>query len=138
MMSYLHEIGIRFWHELIARPTGPLGFRFVIQPVIASLLAIRDGYRDAVAGRSAYFWTVLTDGGRRERLREGVSAVARVVFFACVADAIYQFIELKAFRPLQMFVIAMVLAFMPYLLIRGPANRVVRWLMLHPDRFNPD
>lgn len=126
MMSHLYEITVRFWDELIARPAGPLGFRFVVQPVMASLLAIRDGYRDSIAGRSAYFWDVLTSGDRHERLREGVKAVARVLLFACVADAIYQFVELKGFRPLQMVVIAFVLAFIPYLLMRGPANRVVR------------
>ena len=128
MMFHLHEISVRFWDELIARSAGPLGFRFVVQPVIASLLAIRDGYRDAIEGQSAYFWAVLAGGDRRERLRQGVTAVARVLFFACVADLVYQVVELKAFRPLQMLVIAFALGFIPYLLMRGPANRVVRWL----------
>ena len=126
--SHLHEIAIRFWDELIARPAGPFGFRFIVQPVVASLLAFRDGYRDATAGRTPYFWAILTKERRRERLLEGLKAVVRVLIFGCAADAVYQFIELKAFRPLQMVAIAFLLAFIPYLLMRGPANHLVRWL----------
>lgn len=126
--SYLYDLTIRFWDELIARPSGPLGFRFIIQPAMASVLAFRDGYRDAVAGRSPYFWAVLTKTDRRERLHEGVGAVLRVLIFGCLADAVYQYLELDTFRPLQMAVIAVLLAFIPYLLMRGPANRLMRWL----------
>jgi len=128
-MSHLYDITVRFWEELIARPSGTLGFRFIIQPVMASLLAIRDGYRDASRGHTAYFWAVLTQENRSERLREGILAVSRVLILGCVADAIYQFVELKGFRPLQMIAIALLLAFIPYLFVRGPANRIARWLM---------
>jgi hypothetical protein len=66
-VSYGFEIVTRFWDELIARPAGPMGFRFVLQPVMASLLAIRDGIHDARIGRSPYFWTVATDPPRRKK-----------------------------------------------------------------------
>src|ERR1041385_5580385 len=107
--SYLYDIVVRFWDELIARPAGPLGFRFIIQPIMASLLAFRDGYRDAKAGHTPYFWAILTKDRRRERLIQGISAVSRVLIIGCIADAIYQFVELDGFRPLQMMVIAFVL-----------------------------
>jgi hypothetical protein len=126
-MSHLYDLTLRFWDELIARPAGPLGFRFIIQPVMASLFALRDGYRDAMAGRTPYFWAVLTKDHRQERLHEGIRAVSRVLIFGCIADAIYQYVELHAFRPLQMVAVAFLLAFVPYLLMRGPANHAVRW-----------
>jgi len=136
--SDLYEIVARFWDELSARPAGPLGFRFIIQPVMGSLLAIRDGYRDAIDRRTPYFWAVLTRAKRRERLAEGIRNVTRVLIFACVGDAVYQLIELKSFRPLQMLVIAFVLAFVPYLLVRGPANRAVCWFRSHYIQGNRD
>ena len=137
-MSYLYDVTTRFWEELTARSAGPLAFRFILQPTVSSLLAIRDGYKDAQKGRSPYFWTILKDPTRRsERLREGLIAVSRVILLGLVMDAIYQFIVLKAFRPVEMIVIVIVLAFIPYLIVRGPAERIFhRWAerSQSPDR----
>ena len=65
------------WADLVARPTGPLSFRFILQPVMATLLAVRDGIKDARTGRSPYFWTVLHNPTeRRARLHEGLVATS--------------------------------------------------------------
>jgi len=105
-----------------------MGFRFILQPIMASLLAIRDGIRDARIGRSPYFWTVATDPTRREkRIVEGIRAVMRVLILGVVMDVIYQIIELHGFHPLQTVVIAVGLAFIPYLIVRGPATRVAKY-----------
>jgi len=43
-------------------------------------------------------------------------------------DVIYQFIEFKTFHPAEAVIIALLLAFVPYLLFRGPVARIVcRW-----------
>jgi len=42
-----------FIRYFIGRFDGPLHFRFIAQPLMAILLAMRDGWRDARAGRSA-------------------------------------------------------------------------------------
>lgn len=42
-------------------------------------------------------------------------------------DAIYQIFVLKSFRPVQAVIIALLLAFIPYVLLRGPAARIARW-----------
>jgi len=39
--------------RVFARLTGPLNFRFVLQPLLAILLGIRDGLHDAVTRRFA-------------------------------------------------------------------------------------
>ena len=70
----------QFWHDLVERPDGPMRFRFVLQPLMATIVAIRDGLEDARSGRSPYFATVL--GNPRERagrLREGLNATARII-----------------------------------------------------------
>jgi hypothetical protein len=126
-MSEIQEIWTRFWDELIARPSGPLSFRLVLQPIMVSILAILDGSKDAREGRSPYLWTLLSDPAERAGyLREGLKRVSRVIIFAIGMDAIYQFIVLKRFYPGEALVIAFVLAILPYLLIRGPAERIGR------------
>ena len=40
-MLETHETLARFWEELLSRPSGPMSFRFVLQPTMAALFAIR-------------------------------------------------------------------------------------------------
>jgi hypothetical protein len=126
-VSEIKEILTRFWDQLIAQPSGPLAFRLVLQPIMASILAIIDGLKDARAGRPLYTWTILTDPAHRASyLREGLKRVTRVIIFALVMDAIYQFMVLRWFYPGEALVTAFVLAVLPYLLIRGPIARIAR------------
>ncbi|MGB7952113.1 MAG: hypothetical protein WCH75_30870 [Candidatus Binatia bacterium] len=126
-MSEIQEILTRFWDQLIARPSGPLAFRLILQPIMVTILAVRDGLKDARAGRPLYTWTLLTDPAHRASyLREGLKRASRVIVFALVMDAIYQFIVLHRFYPGEALVIAFVVAVLPYLLIRGPAARIAR------------
>jgi hypothetical protein len=121
------ELLQRVADDLLARPSGPLAIRFLIQPAMSTIFAIRDGIKDAREGRSPYFWTVLTDPVERgARLREGLSATAKIMILAIVLDAVYQFRVLGTFYPGEAIVIALVLAFIPYLLIRGPVARIAR------------
>ena len=48
----------RIWNSLLARPSGPMAFRFILQPSIAAIVAIRDGLYDERGGRSPFFWTI--------------------------------------------------------------------------------
>ena len=126
-MSEIQEILTRFWDQLIAQPSGPLAFRLILQPIMAAILAILDGLKDARAGRSPYFWTIFSDPAQRAGyLREGLKRVARVIVFALVMDAIYQYIVLRWFYPGEALVTAFVLAVLPYLLVRGPVTRIAR------------
>jgi hypothetical protein len=134
MLDQLQDIFLRVWNDLVSRPSGPMSFRFLLQPAMAVFFALRDGFKDAHAGRSPYFWTILTDPlQRRERLRDGLKAMSRVIIIGLVMDAAYQILVLKAFYPLEAAIVALGLAFVPYLLLRGPANRVVRWWLNRGD-----
>jgi hypothetical protein len=126
----------RFWTNLVARPSGPLAFRFMLQPLVTTLFAIRDGIRDAQTGRSPYFWTVLRDPlQRRQRLKEGLRATAKIVAFGVAVDALYQFSVLNGFYPGEAIIVALFLGFVPYLLVRGPVNRIARlWTIGRRER----
>jgi hypothetical protein len=117
----------RIWDNLLGRTTGPMTFRFVLQPIMATLAAFRDGVADARTGRSPYFWTILSDESRRSgRLYEGLISTARVLLLGLVMDAIYQFIVFDTFQPAESVIIAVLLAFVPYLVVRGLVTRVAR------------
>jgi hypothetical protein len=118
----------RIVEHLASRITGPMHFRIFLQPAVALFFGIRDGLRDARDNKPAYFWAILTlPGHRAEFLLSGMKSVAKVVIAAIILDAIYQLIVLRWFYPGEALIVAMLLAFIPYLLIRGPVNRVVRW-----------
>jgi len=118
------------WQEIVARPSGKMAFRFYFQPLMAMLLATRDGIRDARTGRPAYFWALFADPvNRRSRLRDGWHAIQKVFVLALVLDTIYQLVVLRGLRPLAGLLVATALAIVPYLLLRGPVNRVARNLM---------
>ena len=66
---------------------------------------------------------------RRDLLHDGWKDVAKVFTIAFVLDTVYQLIQLHWFYPLQALIIAFVLAFLPYLLLRGPFRRLAGlWL----------
>ena len=120
----------RVWANLLARPSGPMTFRFVLQPAMAAIAALRDGINDARLGRRPYLWAILTGvrgpEGRSGRLWEGILSTARVLILGVIMDVIYQWIVLKTFYPAESAIIAILLAFVPYLLLRGPFERVAR------------
>jgi hypothetical protein len=133
-LEKMEEIFTRLWNDLIGRIGGPMSFRLLLQPTMAMIFAIRDGLKDAREGRPAYFYSLFTDPeNRRSRLREGFKAVSRVFTFAIVMDFIYQVIVLRWFYPLQALIVAIVLALLPYILLRGPVNRIARFLRRPPQ-----
>ena len=120
----------RIWHDLVERPGGPMTFRFVLQPVMATIAAVHDGIEDARRGRTPYVWALITRSHHRvERLNEGLISTARILLLGLGMDAVYQATVLKSFYPGEMVVVAVLLAFVPYLLLRGPVTRIARWWM---------
>lgn len=117
----------RIWHDLVAREDAPMRFRFILQPLMAAIVAILGGLKDARTGRSPYFWTMLGNPRERvERLEEGLNATGRIILLGLVMDAIYQIIVLKRFYPAEAVIVALLFAFVPYVIIRGPVARIAR------------
>ena len=104
-----------------------MALRFVLQPVMAIIAALHDGIKDARTGRSPYLWAMLTSSAERgSRFREGLIATGRTILIGLVMDTIYQAVVLKTFYPGEAVIIAILLAFVPYLLLRGPIARIAR------------
>jgi hypothetical protein len=121
------ETFVRSWHDLVERPSQPMRFRFILQPLTASIVAIRDGLKDARSGRSPYLITVLRSPEERiGRLNEGLNATARIILLGLVVDVAYQVLVLKTFYPIEALFVALLLAIAPYLMIRGLVARFVR------------
>ena len=119
------ELLARVWEQLAGRIEGPFAFRFVFQPLVAAILAIRAGVADAQDQRAPYLWSVLSDPlARPQLLRDGFKDVTRVFVFAIVLDVIYQLIVFGWVYPIQSLLVAVVLAIVPYVLIRGPVTRM--------------
>ena len=125
----LHGVGVitlrRVWLDLIERPDQRMAFRFILQPAMSVSLAIRDGIRDARAGRPPFFWSVVTEPGKRLRqLHEGLAATGRVVLLAMVLDTVFQILVYRTFYPSEAVIVAVLLGYLPYVIFRGPAARV--------------
>ena len=117
---------IRMWEHLIGRLTGPLTFRLLLQPTMSALFAVRDGLRDARAGRSPFLWTIVASADDRRRLiREGLIAIGTLAVMALVLDFVYQLIVFRRIYPLEAIDVALLLAIVPYFSLRGPVNRIV-------------
>jgi hypothetical protein len=123
----MDDLIYRFTHDLIGRIGGPLSFRLILQPLMSTFFAVRDGLRDAKTGQQPYFWSLFTDRpDLREHLREGWKSIGKIFILAVILDVIYQIIALHRFYPGEDFTTAILLAIIPYLLLRGLVNRIAR------------
>jgi len=130
----MDEILHRVAENLVGRLDGPLHFRFIAQPLMACIFAAIDGVKDARHGKPAYFWTVVSrPDHRRELLRDGWKHFGKIFILAGILDVIYQIKVQHAVYPGEVLLVALLLAALPYMLLRGPANRLVRIL----DRNEP-
>jgi hypothetical protein len=115
----------RVTENLIDRISGPMKFRLILQPGMAIFLAIREGLKDAREGKPPYFWAIFTDAGeRRAMLKEGWKSIGKVFILAVVLDVVYQIIVHRSVYPGEAVLTAIILAIVPYLLVRGPVNRI--------------
>jgi hypothetical protein len=100
-------------------------FRFVLQPTMAAIAALHDGVNDARQARTSYFWSIVRGiGPRGVRLWEGVVSTAKIVILGAIMDSTYQYLVPKTIYPGETLVVALLLAFVPYLLLRGPVARI--------------
>ena len=122
------------WDMHIGRLNGPLSFRLVIQPLVAAGFGIRAGLGDARAGRPPFGWTVITRSDlRRDLLLEKWSHLKRLFLVAVVVDVAYQIIVLRWIYPVQALIVAAILAFPSYFLVRGLTTRMARRWLRGPD-----
>src|SRR5215471_2396814 len=122
----MEEAFRRAWENLFGRVDGPMSFRLIIQPVVATFLAIRAGWTDAREGRPIFFWTLARDPAQTRVMLRNLWRIAGKVFLvALVLDALYQIIVLHWIYPLQALIVATLLALVPCMVVRAVGNRIV-------------
>ncbi|MCL1635597.1 hypothetical protein M2650_13295 [Luteimonas sp. SX5] len=123
----MDDIWMRFVENMGDRISGPMKFRLVLQPLMALIFATIGGLADAKAGKTPYFWSLLTQPAhRREMIRDGWKSVGKVFLLALVLDVIYQFVVARFVYPGEAIVVALALAIVPYLIVRGLVTRLAR------------
>lgn len=121
----MDEMWTRFGSDLIDRVSGPMRFRLVLQPLMAIAYAISSGLKDAKAGNPPYFWGLLTHPETRTAmLEDGWKHIAKVFILAIVLDVVYQYIVRRFVYPGEALVVALVLAVVPYIIVRGIVDRI--------------
>jgi len=122
--------------HILGRMSGPMWLRIIIQPSVSVIIALRAGIADAHAGQPPFGWAVLSGHTqRRALLKQGWKDIARVFIASIVLDLIYQIYVLRWIYPLQAVFVATLLASLPYVLVRGPANRLAKlWHSRHGKR----
>lgn len=127
-MLSVQELLLRTWEELLGRGSGPLQFRLILQPLVASFIAICAARRDLRENKLPIVWAfVRAPSERRELFAEAWREIGRLFLIGIVLDIIYQLIVFQGLRPLELLIVATTLAVLPYLLVRGLANRIMTW-----------
>jgi hypothetical protein len=123
----MDQMWTRVGHQLLGRVTGPMKFRLVLQPLMATFFAVRSGLADAKSGARPYFWCLLsTPEDRIALLKSGWNSVGKVFVLAIVLDVVYQIIELRFVYVGEAIIVAFILAILPYLVLRGLITRMAR------------
>jgi len=121
----MYLFSAEFINDLAARLTGPLHFRFILQPGIAIFLGIRDGLMDAKAGTPPFIYDlVFRPQDRRRRLKAAFHRLLTPIVVATVLDAIAQHLIFKHVRPLHALLVGTFVMGLPYSLARGITNRL--------------
>jgi len=119
-----------FGEGLIARLSGPGKGRFVVQPLVAMALGVRDGLADARQGKPPYLVRVLFTSERKMFvLKTGLKAISKPLAIGVLLDMILQWVIFQAVRLYPALIAGVVLIALPYSLARGLSNRCAQpWL----------
>ena len=124
----------RIWNDIGTRLVeGPFHFRLFLQPVMAAIYAYHDGVADARTGKPLYVFRLLKQPKEAWHvLRRGLAHIRRVIVLAVVMDLAYQVIVFRWIYPFELVLVVILLAVLPYVLLRGLVNRA--WRLLHGQR----
>ena len=121
----MQEVLSRIIENMMDRISGPMHLRILLQPVMAAVFATIAGLQDARAGKPPYFWSLIGNPAhRRDMLRDGWKSVGKVFLVAMVLDVVYQIIAQRFVYPGEVVLVALLLAIVPYLIVRGIVTRI--------------
>jgi hypothetical protein len=116
-----------FTQGLVDRLMGPGKARFIIQPIVAIILGIRDGITDAKHGKPPYYIRILFTGEHKiDVLKASLRRVAVPLCIGIVLDMVLQWIMFRTVYLLPALMAGSILIALPYSITRGLSNRVAR------------
>ncbi len=116
--NFLNAVGVR--HD------GPMSFRVYLQPAMSLIYAVIAGVKDAKAGKPPFLSAlILGKSSRKDLLKELWKDVGKVFILAVIMETIFEIIELKTVHPIEVLRVSFWLAIVPYLIFRGPVERIV-------------
>ena len=113
--------------SLEAMLRGPGSLRFILQPLVAITLGVRDGRSDSSAWRPPYLYgLVFTRDVRRKEVTTALRTLTTPLAVAVILDAVLQYVIFHAVRMWQALAVGTVLIALPYVLARGLTGRFLR------------
>ena len=112
--------------DLIGRIHGPMNARIYIQTLVAVILAVRAGMRDARDHDAPFFWALAFGSGRSELVRGAWKDIGKVFVAALVLDIVYQIYRFHMVYPIETVIVATLLAVIPYIVVRAAVTRVMK------------
>lgn len=123
-----------FWEGMVRELTSGQGqFRLLLLPAMALSLGIRAGIADAREGTLPFARRVR--GGHEPRallLKDSLMRALNPLALAFVLDVILQRLTLGYVRPLAAIIVATILVWIPFVIVRGMMNRF--WRRAHHVR----
>src|SRR5437899_1823435 len=114
---------------LARRLAGPFAARFILQPLVAIFLGIRDGVTDAKLGKSPFVVALLfaREGAipRRELLKTSLRRIFMPLAIGVVLDMIVQWYLFHRVLLSGAILVGALLVALPYTIARGLTNRIV-------------
>jgi hypothetical protein len=124
---FMDDFWTRIATNLADRVSGPMKFRLILQPIMASMFAVIAGLRDARLGKPPYLWSLLSDRAHRLKiLQDAWKSVGRVFVLALALDVVYQVVVQHFVYPGEAVLTALVLAIVPYVILRGLVTRLTK------------
>lgn len=113
------------WRDFLARTTGPMWFRLILQPAVAVVFGVRAGLRNARRAAAENHPVRASEPGyRRTMFRQAVRDVGLMFLVGVGLDAIFQLIALRAFYPLEAVLVGFLLVALPYQIVRTLVSRL--------------
>ena len=106
---------------------GPGRARFILQPLIAIILGVKDGRFDVVAGRPAYLAALaFSKDVRKEEVTTAVRTISTPLAVAVALDAVLQYVIFDAVHLWRALAVGGTLVALPYVAARALADRFLR------------
>jgi hypothetical protein len=110
---------------IVAAVGGPGHLRFVLQPLVAIALGIRDGRLDAKAGVTPFLWGLAFEPATRGTAwRSALRSLWKPLAIATVLDGVLQVLIRQRLRPAEAVLTGCLLVGLPYVIVRALANRL--------------